>query len=382
MKLSDLTGEVKISTEHSHAFVRTWFAPEDKICIVGRRSEKVGKYDTVSQSMLAKDFLSLNDKMLESLIFDKDGTKWNLYFGIAPIKDDISLTQRGNEENVAYVPGMYADIDIKPGGFSSQEEIIQFLFSLALTPTAVVGSGSGGVHAYWKLAEGETGSKELIERWWAYLDESAGERSIDKLFDLTRILRIPGTVYFPKEGTGSKVGTVEILYLTGNTYTEVQVREISNDAFQIKYDKRKKLISKDANARMEMDSVARELLTKRGKNQWQMWRAISEVEDYVNNNMPWSEILLPHGWTHMRTLRDGSNEWARPGRKERSAVVDFEDSPVMSLLSSSPDTGLEDLKDARIPITKYRALLRLKFNDQDRPMVDYIIDKMEQDGFI
>lgn len=382
MKLSDLTGEVKISTEHSHAFIRTWFAPEDKICIVGRRSEKTGKYDTVSQSMLAKDFLSMNDKMLESLIFDKDGTKWNLYFGIAPIKDDISLTQRGNEENVAYVPGLYADIDVKPGGFSSQDEIIQFLFSLALTPTVVVGSGSGGVHAYWKMAEGENGSKELIERWWAYLDESAGERSIDKLFDLTRILRIPGTVYFPKEGSGSKVGSVEILYLTGNTYTEASIREISNDAFQIKYDKRKKLISKDANARMEMDGVARELLAKRGKNQWQMWRAIAEVEDYVNDHMPWSEILLPHGWTHMRTLRDGSNEWARPGRKERSAVVDFEDSPVMSLLSSSPDTDLEDLKDAHIPITKYRALLRLRFNDEDRAMIDFIIDKMEKDGFI
>jgi hypothetical protein len=382
LKLSDLTGEVKISTEHSHAFVRTWFAPEDKICIVGRRSEKVGKYDTVSQSMLAKDFLSMNDKMLESLIFDKDGTKWNLYFGIAPIKEDITLTQRGSEDNVAYVPGMYADIDVKDGGFSSQDEIIQFLFSLTLTPTIVVGSGSGGVHAYWKLAPGEEGTKHLIERWWAYLDETAGEKNIDKLFDLTRILRIPGTVYFPKEGTGSKVGAVEILYLTGNTYTVEQVTEISSDAFQIKYDKRKKLISKDANARMEMDGVARELLSKRGKNQWQMWRAIAEVEDYVNDHMPWSEILLPYGWTHMRTLRDGSNEWARPGRKERSAVVDYEDSPVMSLLSSSPETGLEDLKDAGIPITKYRALLRLKFNDQDRTMVDFIIDKMEKDGFI
>ncbi|QFG12290.1 DNA primase [Arthrobacter phage Racecar] len=382
MKLSDLTGEVKVSTKHSSAFINTWFEPEDKICIVARRSEKVGKYDTLSQSMLAKDFASLNDKMLDSLIFDKDGAKWNLYVGIAPIKEDISLTQRGSEENVAYVPGMYADIDIKPGGFSSQEEIIQFLFSLALTPTIVVGSGSGGVHAYWKLAKGEAGSKELIERWWAYLDETAGERSIDKLFDLTRILRIPGTVYFPKEGSGSKVGAVEILYLTGNTYTVEQVHSISSEAFQIKHEKRKKVIAKDANRRMEMDTLARDLLTKSGKNQWQMWRAISELEDYVNDRIPWSQILLPHGWTHMRTLRDGSNEWARPGRKERSAVVDYEDSPVMSLLSSSPETGLEDLKDAHIPITKYRAMLRLQFEDDEEKMVHYLIGQLESEGII
>lgn len=382
MKLSDLTGQVKISTKHSHAFVSTWFEPTDKICVVGRKSEKTGNLDTVSQSMLASDFLTMDDATLESLIFDDDGNKWNLYMGVCPIKDDVSLTRRGTESNVDYVTGVWADIDIKDGGFESQQDILDFLFALPLPPTITNGSGSGGVHAYWKLAPGERGNKELVERWWSFLDETAGERSIDKLVDLTRILRIPGTVYFPKANSGSKVGSVEILFKIPNTYTIAQITEISQEAYQTKIDKRKRLISKDGDRRINVDEFARNILSGIAGNRWKLLKAISELEGYVNERMSWAEILQPHGWKHQRTLHDGSNEWARPGRDERSAVVDFEDSPVMSLLSSSPETGLEDLKDAHIPITKYRAYLRLQFEDDEKAMTEHLIKRLEADGLI
>ena len=382
MKLSDLTGKVKISAYHATTFVSTWFAPEDKICVVGRKSEKTGNLDTVSQSMTAAEFCTLTDDDLEGLVFDEDGNKWNLYLGVCPIKEDVSLKKRGTEANVDHVTGVWADIDVKEKGFGSQEEIFQFLYSLALRPTIVVGSGSGGVHAYWKLAPGEKGDKELVERWWSYLDETAGDVSIDKLVDLTRILRIPGTVYFPKEKSGSKVGVVEILFKVDDMYTIEQIRSVSEEAFKAKHEKRKKLINEDANRRMDMDVFARDMLAGLGGNRWKMWRAISELESYVNERVSWAEILEPDGWTWMRTLRDGSNEWARPGRSERSAVVDFEDSPVMSLLSSAEETGLSDLKDARIPITKYRAMLRLRFGDDEKTMVTHLIGRLEQDGIL
>lgn len=382
MKLSDLTGEVKISARHATTFVSTWFAPEDKICVVGRRSEKTGNLDTVSQSMTAAEFCQMDDEMLESLIFDEDGNKWNLYLGVAPIKEHVTLKLRGSEDNVDYVTGVWADLDIKPESFSSRDEIIQFLFGLPLQPTIVVASGSGGIHAYWKLNKDERGNKELAERWWSFLDEESGERKIDKLVDLTRILRIPGTVYFPKKDSGSKVGSVEILYLLDQTYSIQEITDVSEDAFRLKHEKRKRLISEDANRRMGMDEFARTMLAGLSGNRWKMWRAISELENYVNDHVEWAEILEPHGWKWQRTLRDGSNEWARPGRDERSAVVDFEDSPVMSLLSSSEDTGLSDLKDAHIPITKYRAMLRLQFRDEEKDMVQFLIGRMEQDGIL
>lgn len=382
MKLSDLTGKVRISALHARTFVNTWFEPSDKIVVVGRKSEKTGNLDTVSQSMLASEFSSMDDETLESLIFDEDGNKWNLYLGVCPIKDDVSLKRRGTEANIDHVTGVWADIDIKDKGFSSKDEIIDFLFGLALTPTIVVGSGSGGIHAYWKLAKGEKGDKELVERWWSYLDETAGEKSIDKLVDLTRILRVPGTVYFPKANSGSKVGAVEILFKLPNTYTIEQIRSISDEAFKTKHEKRKRLIDADANRRMDMDVFARDMLAGLGGNRWKMWRAISELESYVNERIEWAEILEPHGWTWQRTLPDGSNEWARPGRSERSAVVDYEDSPVMSLLSMADETGMADLKDAHIPITKYRAMLRLHFGDDEKAMVVHLIGRLEQDGII
>jgi hypothetical protein len=383
MKLSDLTGQVQISAYHARTFISTWFDPEDKFVIVGRKTEKTGKHDTLSQSMLAKDFASMDDETLESMIFDEDGSKWNLYFGVCPIKDDVEYNKRGTEDNIDHVTGVWADIDIKEKGFESQQDIIEFLYGLALQPTVVVGSGSGGVHAYWKLAPGEQGNKELVDRWWCYLDEAAGERKIDKLIDLTRILRMPGSVYFPKTGTTSKVGKVEILYKIDQTYSIEELYTISAEAFKVNHERRKAVISSDANARLDMDSFARNALSASG-NYWKLLRAISELEDFVNQQMSWAEILEPYGWTWQRTLRDGSNEWARPGRDERSAVVDFEDSPVMSLLSMADETGLSDLKDAGVPLTKFRVLRRLRFNDNEdtTEMLDWVIKLMEDHEYI
>jgi hypothetical protein len=384
MKLSDLTGQVQISARHATTFISTWFDPEDKFVIVGRKTEKTGKHDTLSQSMLAKDFANMDDETLESMIFDEDGSKWNLYFGVCPIIEDVDYNKRGTEDNIEYVTGVWADIDIKEKGFESQEDIINFLYGLELHPTIVVGSGSGGVHAYWKLAPGERGDKELVDRWWCYLDEAAGDRKIDKLIDLTRILRMPGSVYFPKAGTTSKVGKVEILYKIDQTYYIEELYNVSAEAFKVKHERRKAVISKDANARLDMDGFARSALEGLGGNYWKLLRAISEVEDFVNQQMSWAEILEPHGWKWQRTLRDGANEWARPGRDERSAVVDYEDSPVMSLLSMADETGLADLKDAGVPLTKFRVLRRLRFDDDEdtTPMLNWIIKHMEDHGVI
>ena len=46
-------------------------------------------------------------------------------------------------------------------------------------------------------------------------------------------------------------------------------------------------------------------------------------------------------------------------------MVDWEGSEgnVMSLMSTSRETGLLDLLEAQIPLTKWRVLVRLSFND-------------------
>jgi hypothetical protein len=383
MKLSDYLGEMEVSAADAATFIQKWFRPDDKICIVGRKSKKQGKFNTLSQSKIAKEFLSgLTDDTLKELIFGETES-WNLYFGVGPIKEDVELFKRGKEDNIAYLPGVWADIDVKENGFKDQQEITDFLASLPYVPSIIVSSGSGGVHAYWKLVWGEEGSKDLAERWWSYLDEAAGDRSIDKLIDATRILRLPGSVYFPKEGSSGKTGSVKLIYASDITYTTQQLTELSQAAYDAKNKKRERVISEDFNQNLDMDLFAHNLLGGFGGNRWKMWRALSELEGYVNEHITWDEILEPHGWTFLRDLSDNrGREVARPGRNEKSAVVDYEDSPVMSLLSLAEETGLADLRDARIPLTKFRVYLRLNFNDDRHAMAEYLKTRLEADGII
>lgn len=379
MKLSDYAGEVRISSNDAKNFVQSWFKADDKICISGLRSERSGSMDAVSQSMTAREFVATtDDKSLEDTVFGEDGSNWNIYIQVCPIKEDVTLKQRGTKSNVDYVPGVWADLDVKEGGFASQEEILKWLNELDLLPTIVASSGSSGVHAYWKLRWDEKGNEALVDSWWSYLDEKAGERKIDKLVDITRILRLPGTIRFPKkEETSGKLGSVSIISIhPERRYSVSEIQEVSADAMARKAAERKRTIAKIAERRAQVDEMARGLIDSSGR--WGYLQAIAHVEDYVNENWQWAHILEPFGWKYRRTLSDGSKEWARPGQSDRSAVVDFEGSPVMSLLSMSEATGLADLKDAGVPLTKYTVALRLMFNDDEKRMTEYVVD--EQSG--
>jgi len=378
MKLSDYAGEVRISSNDAKNFVQSWFKADDKICISGLRSERSGSMDAVSQSMTAREFVSTtDDKSLEDTVFGEDGSMWNIYISVCPIKEDVTLKQRGTKSNVDYVPGVWADLDVKEGGFSSQKEILKWLNELELLPTVVCSSGSSGVHAYWKLRWDEKGNEALVDSWWSYLDEMAGERKIDKLVDITRILRLPGTIRFPKkEETSGKLGSVSIISIyPERRYSVSQIQEVSAEAMARKAAERKRTIAKIAERRAKVDEMARGLIDV--NSHWGYLQAIAHVEDYVNENWQWAHILEPHGWKYRRTLSDGSKEWARPGQSDRSAVVDYEGSPVMSLLSMSESTGLADLKDAGVPLTKYTVALRLMFNDDEEAMTQYVIDEQK-----
>lgn len=379
MKLSEFAGDVTVSSNDAKLFVQTWFKGEDLICISGLRSERTGGTDAVSQSMTAWEFVTTtDDDSLRDTVFDEDGNKWNIYVSVCPVKEGVSLKQRGTKSNVAYVPGVWADLDVKPGSFSSQEEILEWLGTLALEPTIIVSSGSSGVHAYWRLKWDQAGSEELADSWWAYLNEMSGEKKIDHLVDVTRILRLPGTIRFPKKDEATKLGAVRILEHhtdADHRYTTDQIWAISAAALARKTEQRRRTIREIAERRMRSDETARALLGANTK--WGLLQAHAYVEDFVNDNWDWGHILEPYGWKYRRTLPDGSKEWARPGQNDRSAVVDYEGSPVMSLLSQSEATGLADLKEAGVPLTKYMVALRLMFNDDEEAMVRYVVEEQQ-----
>lgn len=384
MKLSDIRGEVDLDPSAAVAFITNWFAGSDLITFVGRRAVSEDRFNTLSMSMTALEFvqgISSDPEQFRGLVFDSEGGSWNLYVGVCPVKEASKPTQRGTEDNVSYVPGVWADIDVKPGSFESTEDILQFLQELDLQPSMVCGSGSGGVHAYWRLHWGTQGDKPLVEQWWSYLAEKAAPRSIDKLIDVTRILRVPGSINFPKQ-TGdvtkdSRLRPVKLYQATGKTYSADEIRTVSAEAYERRKASRKRIVMEDRNRRIEADAVLRNVLSDGPRNRWRMFRAIAFLEDIVNENYTWDDILTPYGWSWLRELRDGSQEWARPGRAERSAVCDFDGSPVMSLLSSSEETGLSDLKDAGINLSRFRVLLRLKYNDDYSALVNEVLEQFD-----
>ncbi len=111
---------------------------------------------------------------------------------------------------------------------------------------------------------------------------------------------------------------------------------------------------------------------------------LAEQADYypqkIDELLRWDDILVPHGWRFINEGTEGRRLWSRPGGDYRkSAVTDWEGSEgnVMSLMSTSRETGLLDLLEAHIPLTKERVLLRLSFNDQYELMTDWIDSLIE-----
>lgn len=388
MKFSDHAGSITIDSGHFKAFAYAWYMPNDLVSIVAMPVNKTKKSPVPSQIITIEDLLKATNEDFESWCYlDEDRqTPCNMYMAISPLKDGTVLApgKRGDESNFKGVYGAFVDLDVespsKLGCFKSKEEINEFLNSLEYPPTIVVDNGaSGGVHAYWRLHRGETGTKELLERWWSYLSTQT-ERKIDKLIDITRISRMPSCIYWAKRD-GDKTDTVKVLSNSGPTYSLEQMNSITEAAF-VKYKQRRKdVINKESQRKWSsLPDLASKLYkeyTGDGYN-WGAMRIIANIEDIYNEKVDWEDVLIPNGWTFLRDLNDGAREWARPGRDERSAVTDFDygdgngASPVMSLLSSAEETGLFDLKDAGIPLTKYRVSLRLDFDDDDEKFIEYI----------
>ena len=371
MRLGDYLGDLQVSAEQAKAFIGSWFRADDLVVLPAVRTERRGKYDVITQTMTAQELYdSLDDETLRSLSILEDGSLYNLYINVAPVNRVLGLQERGTVKEVARIPGVWVDFDVKPGCFDSREQILEFISEkVPLRPTILVGSGSGGIHAYWKVDDYPTLDKKMLEQWWGYIAELAEGHSIDKLLDTARMLRLAGAIYFPKKGSGSPTAMNVLIEANTNSYTTQQIFELAKGSYERQVEKRKALIARDKEIQFNVS-----MATYIRGNKWKKAMAAANMEDWVNENMSWFEILEPYGWTHLRVLNDGSNEWARPGRNERSAVCDFEGSPVMSLLSTSEDTDLSDLLDAHIPLTKFRVLLRLKYDDNEMAMVDDLID--------
>lgn len=109
--------------------------------------------------------------------------KWQPFFGVAP---RIEPTH-GRADNCACITAVVADIDFKRIG---EEAAAEAIAAHPFSPSIVVNTG-GGFHCYWLLTEPLFDTERavrLLSAWGATVPES------DAVFDLPRVLRLPGSL--------------------------------------------------------------------------------------------------------------------------------------------------------------------------------------------
>lgn len=132
---------------------------------------------------------------------EKWNGKRNCYFSVAePIEPEDKKCER---ENVEAVHWLHVDIDAAAGDLLAELERIKSLVTTklpngALKPTVVIYSG-GGYQAFWRLAEpvpihGNLEAAEQIARYNRQLEVMFGG---DSCHDVSRIMRLPGTMNIP-----------------------------------------------------------------------------------------------------------------------------------------------------------------------------------------
>ena len=132
----------------------------------------------------------------------------NAWFGVNALR--MVASGRGTADDVIRLASLIADLDVKPGGCPDFETawriIAEVSEALGYDPVAVTHSGHG-LQPYWAvepesgralLAESPAAAKRLGKRFHALLTKIAAEHGcgVDSVFDLPRVLRVPGSVNF------------------------------------------------------------------------------------------------------------------------------------------------------------------------------------------
>ena len=135
-------------------------------------------------------------------------TAQDVYVGVGLSPKDCGPAQRCHSEEVAGIVGLWADLDLRSEAHAKKalpatiQDALTIIPEL-LPPTLVVATGNGA-HAWWLFKEPyifdnhdeRKDAARLIARWQTLLRLNAAARgwAFDRLADLARVLRIPGTV--------------------------------------------------------------------------------------------------------------------------------------------------------------------------------------------
>ena len=132
--------------------------------------------------------------------------QWNLWYEV----NQTNYTPTGGRSSAQHITrlsALWADLDYKPkpGGLGSYPEAMEVVADLSnalgIQPSAIVHSGHG-IQPYWPVEDGDLTDENrdavamLLKRWGTLVKQFAlnNHGSADSVFDLPRILRVPGSV--------------------------------------------------------------------------------------------------------------------------------------------------------------------------------------------
>ena len=137
------------------------------------------------------------------------GQKTNVFLGVGLRNKVLKNGLRGSEKDISCITTLYADIDVKGDAHAQKslpetiDEAVDFLNGLNLKPSIIVRSGNG-VHSYWLLdkpfkienSEDRNNIVSIFRDFGKHINLEARKRGwkLDNVYDLARILRVPGTI--------------------------------------------------------------------------------------------------------------------------------------------------------------------------------------------
>jgi hypothetical protein len=144
-------------------------------------------------------------------------TDANVFFGVNPVSGPVRTNSgRGTEADVTRLAGLWCDLDIKKGACASLDVaraiVANLSTRLGTRPSVIVESGHG-LHAYWPITDGAISEKfttgqarALVKRWGRLVEVEAQNlhARADTVFDLVRMLRVPGTFNNKIRGNGAE----------------------------------------------------------------------------------------------------------------------------------------------------------------------------------
>jgi putative DNA primase/helicase len=149
----------------------------------------------------------------------------DVWFGVCPVEGPVRRG-RGSADQVTALPALWADIDVKAGACADLGQAVDVIGAISEAigsrPTVMIFSGHG-FQPLWTIDDpeeaqfgGDAAKREraatLLRRWGQLVRTVGAQRDIalDSVFDLARILRVPGTTNHKSEPTFPVVATCDL----------------------------------------------------------------------------------------------------------------------------------------------------------------------------